>query len=105
MRTLILSAVAVSLIAGQALANGSTDTMKACAAAWKALSVDEKSKTTYHNYSTTCLKNHGPTTAVAPETPQDRMKACAAKWDAAKKDGTTGGQTYRQFSAKCLKGA
>jgi hypothetical protein len=33
------------------------------------------------------------------------MKVCAAQWNDMKAKKTTGGQTYQQFSAKCLKGS
>ncbi len=106
MRLLIAASIVACLMSAPALASSSTDTMKACAASWKTMSDADKAKTTYKAYSATCLKNHGPTmpaATTAPMTPQDRMKACAAKWDAMKKAGTTGGQTYKQFSAICPK--
>jgi hypothetical protein len=108
MRRLIFAALALALASSPALASKSTDTMKACAAAWKAMSPADQAKTTYKAYSTTCLKNGGPpapatTAAATPMTPQQRMKDCAAKWDALKKAGKTNGQTYQQFSKVCLK--
>ncbi len=78
--------------------------MKACAAAWNGMSAADKAKTTYKAYSATCMKNHGPSVAATGAmSPTDRMKACAAQWNSMKKAGTTGGQTYAQFTSKCLK--
>ncbi len=37
-----------------------------------------------------------------PKKP-NRMSVCAAQWRQEKASGTTGGQTYRQFSSQCLR--
>ena len=105
MRRLVLAIIGLLLVVSPAVAGKSQDTMKACAVAWKAMSPADQAKTNYKTYSTTCMKNGGPTTTAAstPTTPQQRMKDCAVKWDALKKSGQTGGQTFQQFSKTCLK--
>jgi uncharacterized protein (DUF2237 family) len=110
MRLLLSAAIVAALFATPAFA-ASGDNMKACAASWKNMAPADKAKTTYRDYSKVCLAN-GPTTAPSantiavrqhPMTPQERMKDCAARWDAMKKAGTTGSQTYRQYSTSCLR--
>jgi hypothetical protein len=104
MRFPVAIALTFGLMASPAFATTSGDTMKACATSWKSMSTADQAKTTYKAYSSACLKNHGPSTPPPkPATPQGQMKACAAKWDAMKKAGTTGGQTYAQFSSTCMK--
>ena len=36
-------------------------------------------------------------------TQNSKMKDCGTKWQQMKASGTTGGQTYAQFSKTCLK--
>jgi hypothetical protein len=103
MKKLLIAAGLAALLVTPSFASSSTDTMKACGAAWKAMAPADQGKTTYKAYSTACLKNHGPMVVAAPVTPQQRMKDCAAKWNEMKKAGTTSGQTYQQFSKTCLK--
>ncbi|HEY2445272.1 MAG TPA: hypothetical protein VGI20_05980 [Rhizomicrobium sp.] len=104
MRFSIMATVIFGLVASPSWAASSADTMKACAAAWKSMSPADQAKTSYKTYSAACLKNHGPSTPPPkPATPQAQMKTCAAKWNAMKSAGTTGGQTYAQFSSTCMK--
>lgn len=53
MRTLITITIALGLIGTAATA----DTMKNCAAGWKAMSAADQAKTTYKAYSAMCLKS------------------------------------------------
>jgi hypothetical protein len=81
--------------------------MAHCGAAWKGMSAADQGKTTYKAYSAMCLKTGYvvPPAAPAATTSNSRMKVCAAQWNDMKAKKTTGGQTYQQFSAKCLKGS
>ena len=80
MRTLIVAAVAFSVVAAPAFAakSAGNDAMKSCAAAWQAMSAADKAKTTYKAYSTDCMKNGGPKTAAAA-TPAAAPAAMTAK--------------------------
>jgi hypothetical protein len=81
MRLLIATSIVACLLTAPAFANAGSDTMKACAASWKTMSDADKAKTTYKAYSSTCLKNHGPSTsAMAPAAPAGATGQC--------KDGT-----------------
>jgi hypothetical protein len=106
MRKIILTAAILGLLATP----GAADTMKNCAAAWKAMPAADQAKTTYKAYSAMCLKSDykvpatpAPMASMAgPTTPQQRMKDCATKWNAmsaADKAKTT----YKAYSATCLK--
>ncbi|MDV6332362.1 hypothetical protein [Asticcacaulis sp. 201] len=96
--------------------------MTQCAAQWqKDKAANKTNGQDYKAYSAACLK--GATPAPAPVAkpamaaakpaatvvkasntkPQDRMKECGAKWSQMKAAGKTGNQTYKQFSATCLK--
>ena len=102
MRVLILSAAMAALLIGPAFgANTGSDKMKACAAQWGTMSVDQKKATTYQKFSSTCMSGKSPDKSAM--TPQARMKACAADWQKMKAAGKTGGQTYQQFTAQCAK--
>lgn len=63
MRHAIAAVVALGLFASPAFASSSQDTMKACAASWKSMSASDQAKTTYHDYSTSCMKAGGPSTS------------------------------------------
>ena len=66
MRRYTRIAFALVLFASPAMAaNKGADTMKACAAAWKAMPAADQGKTTYKAYSSDCLKAGGPKTAAA----------------------------------------
>jgi hypothetical protein len=79
MKKLFVAAGLVALLSTPALATSSTDTMKACAASWKTMTASDKAKTTYKTYSSSCLKNHGPSMAgmnMAPATPVGATGQC-----------------------------
>ena len=40
--------------------------------------------------------------AAGPTAQQEKMKACGAKWTEMKAKGTTGPQTYAEYSKKCM---
>ncbi len=66
MRLILAAAIAASVIAAPCfIATASADTMKNCAASWKAMSAADKAKTTYKDYSSSCLKG-GAAPAAAP---------------------------------------
>ena len=66
MRLTFAAAIAASLIvAPSLLSTASADTMKNCSANWKAMSASDKAKTTYKDYSATCLKGGAATPAKA----------------------------------------
>src|SRR6185312_13429878 len=79
------AAIAASLIvAPSLLSTASADTMKNCSANWKAMSASDKAKTTYKDYSTTCLKGGAATPAkTAGPAPANAMKAAASTGGAA----------------------
>ncbi len=92
--------------------------MTTCAAQWQQLKASGKTNgQTYKAFSATCMKGGTPApTPVAAATvakpasattgnkpQQDKMKQCAAQWQQMKASGKTGGQTYKAFSAQCLK--
>ena len=58
---IVLSCMAVPAMA----ANSGVDSMKSCAASWKAMSPADQKKTTYKAYATTCLKS-GSAASAAP---------------------------------------
>jgi Protein of unknown function (DUF3761) len=60
------------------LSSASADTMKNCAANWKAMSKADKAKTTYKEYSTSCMKG-GVASATAPAAKPAAMAMPAAK--------------------------
>jgi Protein of unknown function (DUF3761) len=67
MRYLFAASVALSLLVSPAFVPAaSADTMKNCAANWKAMPAADKAKTTYKNYSATCLKSGAATPGPAP---------------------------------------
>lgn len=67
MRFVISTSLAMGLLAATAMfVPASADSMKNCAANWKAMSAAEKAKTTYKDYSTTCLKSTTPAAAAVP---------------------------------------
>ena len=66
MRYLIAAVVAAGLPASPALVTtAGADSMKNCAATWKGMSAAAKSKTTYKEFSTSCMKG-GSAPAAAP---------------------------------------
>ena len=83
MRSLIMAAAAFGLLASPVLAAGGdgNSKMSTCAAAWRAMSKDEKAATTYRAYSSACMK--GPNTAAARTEPgASQAKADTATADA-----------------------
>lgn len=63
---------------------------------------------TYKPFLRACLDGRTVAVPVAARTQTrtnkpNRMKVCGARWQQMKASGETGGQTWRQFSAKCLK--
>ena len=58
MRSLIIAAAALGLLASPvgAASKGGDSKMSVCAAAWRAMSKDEKAATTYREYSSACMK-------------------------------------------------
>lgn len=67
MRLVVSTSLAFGLLAATAMyVPASADSMKNCAANWKAMSATEKAKTTYKDYSTTCLKSKAPAATAAP---------------------------------------
>jgi hypothetical protein len=81
MRHLFAIAVFTSLIAlPAAFSPASADTMKNCAANWKGMSAADKSKTTYKDYSSSCLKGAAaaPAAMAAPVKPMAAAPAMAA---------------------------
>jgi len=69
--------IAIAALAGLLAAPAHADTMKNCAAAWKAMTPAQKGATTYKAYSTLCLKN-APATAssAAPAAPAGATAMC-----------------------------
>jgi hypothetical protein len=64
---LAIAFTALSLLAGSAaLSAANADTMKNCAANWKAMSAADKAKTTYKDYSSSCMKGTAKETAGSP---------------------------------------
>lgn len=102
MRPIFAAAFASSLlVAPLFIAPASADTMKNCAANWKAMSAADKAKTTYKQYSTACLKGGAataPAAAAAPapsaaavSTPKNsHTSAMAATASGAMPSGATG---------------
>ncbi|HEX7798791.1 MAG TPA: hypothetical protein VF402_00485 [Asticcacaulis sp.] len=126
MRLFIALAASLALAAGGAAAVHAAPAqskMQACAAQWNQLKAANKTGgQTYKTFSSACMKGNAATPAVKPapakvtpakvaatkvaaSKPQDRMKQCAAQWNQLKAANKTGGQTYKQFSASCLKKA
>ena len=122
MRALITLATAgliVMAISGPqayAAASGGSTKMKTCAAQWQQMkTAGTTNGQTYKAFSATCMKGStpAPTAAAAVATPaaattgghaqQNKMKQCAAQWQSLKAAGKTNGQTYKAFSATCLK--
>jgi len=67
MRFVVSTSLAVGLLTAIAMfVPASADSMKNCAANWKAMSAAEKAKTTYKDYSTTCLKSTSAAAGPAP---------------------------------------
>jgi hypothetical protein len=66
MRLILAAAVAAIVMAAPCfVASASADTMKNCAANWKTMSAADKAKTTYKDYSASCLKG-GAAPAATP---------------------------------------
>ena len=116
MRLFIALAASLALAAGGAAAVHAAPAqtkMQACAAQWNQLKAANKTGgQTYKTFSSACMKGNATTPAAKPAAakvtaskPQDRMKQCAAQWNQLKAANKTGGQTYKQFSASCLKKA
>ena len=120
MRLFIALAASLALAGGAAAVHAAPaqSKMQACAAQWNQLKAANKTGgQTYKTFSSACMKGNAAAPAVKPapakvaatkvaaSKPQDRMKQCAAQWNQLKAANKTGGQTYKQFSASCLKKA
>ncbi len=117
---LVLSLLLVLAALGFSPAHAGVSRMQACTAQWRQQGL---SKADYRPFLVRCLKGEtavvkistapkamrikpvkAKRTAHAADRPQaDRMKQCGAQWRQMKALGTTGGLSYRQFAAKCLK--
>jgi hypothetical protein len=70
MRPAVSAVLFLGLMASPALlTTASADTMKNCAANWKAMAAADKAKTTYKGYSSTCLKGGAAPAAMAAPAP------------------------------------
>jgi hypothetical protein len=82
MRLILAASIVVNLLTIPAfIPVAQADTMKNCAANWKAMSAADKGKTTYKAYSTSCLK--GGAAPAAAATPVATTKSAAAPAPAA----------------------
>ena len=84
MRFAIAFAVLGMLTGSAAMSSASADTMKNCAATWKGMAPADKAKTTYKDFSSTCMKGPAKQTAespamAAPAQPQAPVHAAASK--------------------------
>jgi Protein of unknown function (DUF3761) len=81
MRYLFAASIALSLLVAPAFVPAAgAETMKTCAANWKAMSAADKAKTTYKEYSSTCLKSGAAAPApmaMAPKPPTGTTAAAA----------------------------
>jgi hypothetical protein len=124
MRIALWGLIAASLIVTPVIVtSASADTMKNCAASWKAMPAADQKKTTYKAYSSMCLKSgykaggasmamsgpamsgpamSGPAMSGPKMTAQNRMKDCAAKWSAMPK-ADKAKTTYKAYSSVCMK--
>ena len=108
MRSLIVAAVALSVLAAPAFMDGAwaaksagNTAMKSCAAAWQAMSAADKAKTTYKAYSSDCMKAGGPkTAAAATPTPPAAAAAMTAKPAAASSTAMKPAATMAATGAK-----
>jgi hypothetical protein len=113
MRLTFAAAIAASLIvAPSLLSSASADTMKNCSANWKAMSAADKAKTTYKDYSATCLKGGAATpakaAAPAPMAAPTKMAApakTAAPATAMKAAASTGGAAPAGATGQCKDGS
>jgi hypothetical protein len=79
MRFFISASLALGIMTITAMAiPANADSMKNCAANWKAMSAADKAKTTYKDYSTTCLKSAAPAAPMAAPTAKLAPAAMAA---------------------------
>ncbi len=89
MRLILAAGIAASLIAAPAfVSTASADTMKNCAAKWKTMSAAEKAKTTYKDFSSSCLKG-----GAAAATPAKTVKMSSAPAMAMKSGTAPAGAT------------
>jgi len=112
MRTALIgfAAILTILVAGPVLAKttSSGDTMKACAASWKAMPPADKAKTSYKAYSSTCLSGKGATAMpVAPVTAAAAPTAAApaAAMKASLPKTVVAGPAPAGATAKCKDGS
>jgi hypothetical protein len=109
MRLTFAAAIAASLIvAPSLLSTASADTMKNCSANWKAMSASDKAKTTYKDYSATCLKGGAatPAKAAAPAAMAAPAKmAGPAPANAMKAAASTGGAAPAGATGQCKDGS
>ena len=110
--TLVAALAAATFAApGRAADTAQQANMKSCAATWKGMAAAAKSKTTYKDYMSTCLKAPASTAAATPAamtakpaaaTPAAMTAKPAAKAEAGSakcKDGKT--VTYTHRSGTC----
>ncbi|HVZ30046.1 MAG TPA: hypothetical protein VG839_06600 [Asticcacaulis sp.] len=122
MAIIVSGALAAAALTGPALADSK---MQQCAAQWQQLKAANKTNgQSYKDFSAQCMKGSTPVATTPKPTPaasvakpasttasagkgnsaqNNKMKQCAAQWDQMKAQNKTGGQTYKQWSSKCLK--
>ncbi|WP_443750037.1 hypothetical protein [Asticcacaulis solisilvae] len=107
----VISAIAVAVIALAVMTFGTAvagerpqGRMQTCTAQWRESGADRSG---YKAFIRQCLNATPAARPVAKTSahPGNRMKICGAKWRQAKASNATHGQTWRQFSTACLKGA
>jgi len=89
--------------ASTAPANAGTSRMASCAAAWKAMSPEQKKTTTYKDYSKTCLSG-GSSAAAAPAMAPAATPAMARKAPKAPTAAMSGGTAPVGATGKCKDG-
>jgi hypothetical protein len=114
MRLIFAAAVAVGMLAAPSfIATASADTMKNCAASWKAMSKADQAKTTYKDYSSACLKGGAApaampvkaTTAAAAPMATPAKAATAAPTAAASTVAMKSGATPAGATGQCKDGS
>lgn len=112
MRITVAAIIAVGLIAAPCvISTASADTMKNCAANWKAMSAADRAKTTYKEFSSTCMKGGAATAtkAAAASTPAaaTATKAAASSTPAAamKTAAAAGGPAPAGATGQCKDGS
>jgi hypothetical protein len=105
LRTQFAIALVATLAAGAFAAPGYSATtpqqanMKSCAATWSGMAAADKSKTTYKDYMSTCMKAPAAAATPAAMTAKPAMAMKAESGSAKCKDGKT--VTYTHRSGTC----